>query len=453
MRLIPGTVLLLLLAGTAQAAPIQILPASADGGERPDEAAAAALADQLLGAEAFEVAAPAPEALGLQSPLHAVGLKLSGCDGRPVGAEAMSEGLDRAREAVDELDYASARLLLAGAAGVLSCLSEPVDRDDLYDVYFLSGLMAYYEDDLGAASKAFARAAGVDPARPWNEAFAPDAKGLFLAALQQAISESGPALRLSPDLEGRVLLDGSVLRSDERPPAGQHLLQVTQDGAATSYDLQLDPSDGGQRHLYGPRGLEAAWLGGDEAAAGLLVQALQPLGWERVLFVDAAGGAMRFDARVARFDREAWPELPRGPVARPAVPVVPSSGRSAGPIAGVVLLGGGAAAGGMGFAIHGSSYQRGMGMLGDPASGDPAAYAALQQQNQVGLAIGLVGAGVAAAGAVVTVVSAVRARAEARGPVSAVPWVTAGPGGLAFGLGCSSGLAGDSGAIPRAWET
>ena len=437
MRALSLLLPLLLLAGSAAAAPIVVLPGSSGDDDAPDPAHAASVAAELLQGEDFEVVGPLPLSLGLSEPVYTVGLELTGCEDRPVTREAVSEGLTRARQAVDELDYTAARLLLAGAGDVLPCLTDPVDRSDLYDIWFLAGLMAYYEQDETGAEAAFVRAAGVDATRPWNTAYAPDAKGLFLAALQKALGETGPTIRLTDDLIGRVQLDGSALEAGVRPTAGTHLVQLTSpDGRVTSFELDLPASGSGAvGWLMGPEGLEAALLEGRADLAEWFAARIEPLGWERVLLLDERGAAVRFDARARQFSQESWPEV--------VEPVAPGPGRqrptspSGTTLAGVVTLGTGAALGGVGFGLHGSAWRRGQAMLTDPTLGTPSEYQGLQQENRAGLAVGLVGAAVAATGLLVTLASAAEptgaSKTLSRG--TAAPWLVAGPGGVALGLG------------------
>lgn len=436
MRAIPLLPLLLLIAGPALAAPVTVLHGTADAGTAPDAAAVQAAAAELLGEEEFEVAAPLAEALDLSDPLYAVGVDLSGCDERAVTGAEVAEGLSRARQAVDELDYTTARLMLAGAAGVLTCLTEPVEAGDLYDIWFLAGLMAFYEQDAPAAEQAFMRAAGVDATRPWNPAYAPDAQGIFLEALQKALAETGPSIQLGPDLVGRLTLNGSPLQSGARPVAGTHLLQLTDDdGVVTSFEIDLPHSGAGAAGwLLGPVGVERGLLAGQAELAGFFAERIEALGWERVLLVDGRGSAVRYDARVQRFSREAWPALPG-----PATPVGPDRpGLSGQSLAGVVTIGAGALVGGVGFGIHGSAWQRGQAMREDPVLGSVTEYQGLQQENRAGLVVGLAGVAVAATGLVVTLASMPRTQAEAKvvaGRATAAPWAVAAPGGLAFGLG------------------
>lgn len=437
MRRPPASLLLLLvlLPCPALAGPIIALAGSSGEGAPPDEAAAAQMAEGLLGGEEFSYGGSIASALSLDAEIYVPGIALSGCEGRPVTRSTVQEGLARARDAVDELDYSSARVLLAGVAELLPCLAEAADAGDLYDTWFLAGLVAFYESDADAASAAFARAAGISPTRPWNEAYAPDAKGTFLAALQRVVAEAGPSLEPSPDLAGRVLLDGAPLAGGERPPAGAHLIQVSlAEGGAASFVLVLERA--GSRdvvHVLGPAGMERAILQGRPEVAGVLAERLRALGWQRVLLVDERGGGVRFDGTAAVFSREGWPEAADagGSAAHDQATRAPVPGAT---LAGLLMLGAGGALGGVGFGMHGAAWLRGNELLESAGSPSFEEYRGLQQENQAGLAIGLGGAAVAAGGLAVAVGSTVSAKAAPAGH-AAVPWVVAGPGGLALGLG------------------
>lgn len=390
----------------------------------PDDEEASRRAAELLPDQDVVVDGPLLQALDLLDPLFVPQARLAGCDGRPVRSDPITDGLAAARRAVDELEYGTARMLLEGGVELLPCLSDLVDPEVLYDLHFLSGLVAWYEQEPIEAEAAFARAVGVDPARPWNEAYAPDAKGLFLQALQRSIGDPGPVLRVSPDLRGRVLLDGRVVADGATVPRGGHLLQLSRGPVVLSKAVELPPARGHTEiRLLGPAALQEAVLAGDPVVADLLGHAAEARGLERLLVLGPDGAIeVHVVGRVFRETEGAAVLLTRS-VERPK-----PDPRLVG---GALLLGAGALAGGVGLAVHGRAWQQGRPWLEDPSYGPPGSYEALRRQNVAGFVVGVAGGAVLATGLVVTL-SAVAGGPDARSAVA--PFGLAGPDGAVLGL-------------------
>jgi len=243
-RWIPLALFLVALTGVARAdePPVRVLTVGVGALPPPPAEQAGLRAAEVLGQRPIVVEGPLLAVLELHDPIFIPGVQTVPCDGRSVRVDQVVGGLESARRAVDELEYGSARLLLEGGVELLPCLVDVVEPALLYDLHFLSGLVAWNEGDRDQAEASFARAVSVDPARPWDEAYAPDAKGAFLQALQSSIAEPGPILRVSDDLRGRVLLDGRLVADGDHLAAGPHLLQVSTGPTWVSQELQVEPA-------------------------------------------------------------------------------------------------------------------------------------------------------------------------------------------------------------------
>lgn len=425
-RWIPLALFLVALTGVARAdePPVRVLTVGVGALPPPPAEQAGLRAAEVLGQRPIVVEGPLLAVLELHDPIFIPGVQTVPCDGRSVRVDQVVGGLESARRAVDELEYGSARLLLEGGVELLPCLVDVVEPALLYDLHFLSGLVAWNEGDRDQAEASFARAVSVDPARPWDEAYAPDAKGAFLQALQSSIAEPGPILRVSDDLRGRVLLDGRLVADGDHLAAGPHLLQVSTGPTWVSQELQVEPARvRSELALLGPRGLQEALLAGEPTLTGLLGTAAEARGMQRLLLV-GADGDVEFDVVGRTFGASGA-----------AAPIVTSSSGRSGPaspvVGGLVLAGAGAAVGGLGFALHGSAWQQGSPWIDDPGYGDAEAFETLRRQNQVGFAVGVGGLAVLATGVVVTVTAAVQ------GPdVKAVlaPVGVVGPDGAVLGV-------------------
>ena len=426
-RILLATVLLLALPGQALAEEptVHVLTFGAGALPPPGALQATRRAEALLGGRAFVVEGPLLTLLELDDPLHVLGPTTETCDGRAVLAEQVTGGLEAARRAVDELEYGSARMLLAGGVDLLRCLSEPASPEVLYDLHFLSGLVAWNEGDPEQATAAFRGAVAVDPGRPWNEAYAPDARAAFLTALQESIAEPGPVLRIAPELRGRLLLDGRGVDDGVAVPRGNHLLQLSASTGFVSRQIELAAaSEQPEIRLLGPAGLREALVARDPAVAGLLGTAAEAKGMDQLLLL-APDDAVEFDVSTRTFRRSGGGSLT-------TVAMQPRSAPQPGLLAGLVLVGTGAATGGLGFALHGSAWRQGEPWLEDATYGEVADYEALRRQNVAGFVVGVGGAAVLAAGVVVAIDAAVRGTSAKAAAVT--PFGAGGPDGAILGL-------------------
>jgi len=409
---------LFLLLTLAMASPSAVLAGTAVlYGDGHDAATAAAAAKAALGTGDFVVAGAIAERVGA-GPLLGGG-SMTVCDGEP--AEPLARALVASRMSVDDMEYAAAEQSLRAARERLPCGAEEASRDDLYNLFFLGGIAAFNAGDAPAARAAFAEAATLDPARRWDDVFAPTAKPTFLEALQQVLER--PRSRLAVDLVG-VRVDGQPLAAGSTADlqAGGHLITI--DGVAWWADV----SGGAELRLQGAAALAEAVSAGDPAAVPWLTRLAADEGWTQIVVLTEHGAR--------RFVGGSWTaERASGLAAPVAGPAAPKAGPAPMRIAGIGAAAGGAVLAGVGLGVNLQAYQEaGLASTGEATWSSTVAepeYAPLLTRNRAGLGLAIGGGATAVAGVVVAILGG-----AADGKVMAtVPWVTAGPDGVRPGIG------------------
>ena len=407
VRLLAVAVLFTGAPAAAAAAP-SVLYGPAGDGAPPAAAEAAVAAKDLLRSGDFRIEgelAALPELVdGL---LLSTPPLLEPCPGQP--GEPLATRVADARARIDELDFEGALALLDRGSPAAAC-SGPLDRTSLYDLFFLAGYARFFSDDRAGAEELFRLAAAVDPGRRWNEDLPPTAKGTFLDALQGALDSPGAAL----DLEGvaGLSIDGEPVSVAPALLPGVHVLEL----GGRRWTLRLPAAaDLDTVKLIPAEPLRRALLRGERWTAPILAELARRHGWSEVVLVSDLGAV--------RFRDGAWVGAPLASSA--TAPPGPPPTR----VAGVVLLGSGVAAAAVGFALHGQAWQAGQPIEENPRLEDRPTYEALDQRNRAGFAVGLAGAGVAAAGLVLTLIPPERSAAVAVGP-----WATGSADGVQVGL-------------------
>jgi len=138
------------------------------------------------------------------------------CPESTLPAATVSEALAHAQRRLDELEMATAEADLAGVRQTVACLAEPVDGEELWRLYFLEGVAAYYEHGAPAAQPALSRALAVLPSHPYDDAYAPELRDLYLELQGQALG--GGRAAVTPAHDAREL--PRALWVDGRPVAG-----------------------------------------------------------------------------------------------------------------------------------------------------------------------------------------------------------------------------------------
>lgn len=400
-----------MLPGIATAAP-SVLYGQAGDGPAPDAASAALAAKELLRSGDFRIEG---ELAGL--PELADGQLLSTpplLEACPAEAGApLAERVAAARARVDELDFEAALAELDHGSPIVAC-SGPVRREALYDLFFLAGYARFFSDNRQGAQALFALAAAIDPGRRWNEELPPTAKGTFLDALQGALDSPGAAL--DTGLVAGLAIDGKVTAEGQAPALlpGVHLLEL----GSRRHVLQLPAAaDLEAVRLLPSAPLRRALLRGERWTAPIMAALAEARGWDDVVLVSDLGSV--------RFRRGAWVGSPMGASAT-TTPKGPPPKR----VAGVVLLGSGAAVAAVGFGLHGQAWQAGQAIEEDPRAADRPGYEALHQRNTAGFVTGVAGAAMAATGLVLALAPPPRGE----GVVALRPWLAGDEDGVRLGL-------------------
>jgi len=403
----------------ALAGDVVVLQGSAGTAPEPSPTEVAATAQAELGDVAFAMGGRLADVLALESaPLWVLGASQENCTGEPVSSVAFDNLVRRASDSVDSLEFTAARAALATARAALPCLDGIVNPDTLYQVWFLEGLSAFHDGNQDEAKDAFSVATALDPTRQWSTDYAPAPQGVFLSALQEALSQQGRALGREEAVLGEVSVDGLPFDGGSPLLAGTHLVQL--DDGETISGILLDlPAGDGWLALLSPAATEARVMRADPNSASFVAPRLSQSGWDDVVLVSELGVA-RFDVPNGRFGGP--PRAPQGKrtetrvteetpvvVAPPVDPVraeteSPARRVQPGAVAGGVLAVAGGIAAGAGFMISGLAFTEGNKLLDStrPRSEYEAAY----RQNVGGFAMGVAGAVAAGTGILVAVVSA-----------------------------------------------
>ena len=361
-----------------------------------------------LGSDDFTVAGSLVEFAGGADVPAIVGASAEACTKAGPNLVAL---LDKARNAVVEMDYLDALGHLERLTAGLPCTAANATRDQLYDLYFLQGYAHWSADQPDEALADFVVAGSIDPKREWNAAYPPAAKELFLAGLQQVFERQRVSVRVEVQ---PAWVDGESVGPSSRPKliAGKHILrlqdttfsvEVKDDEARADEDLVLTSS----------RRLIAGLLAGENLYAPWLADLAEQNKWGDTVLVLGGATPQVLDGRVFEGGTD------------------PREGPSMGAV-GAVLMGVGAGMAGVGLAVHMGAYD-GAGV--QKPSGrvvvNEAEYGPLVTQNRVGFGILVGGGAVLGAGLVTTIVGLV-----SESPPRATAWMTPTPdGGVAFGVG------------------
>lgn len=410
MRCITPCILLLLLPLAASAAPTVLY------GPELDAVSAAARAASYLDAGDFRVAGPAADlVVGADAELVAQGLSLQRCVGE---AGELSPVLGVARIQVLEMEFASARAALEGAAAALPCGARDATREQMFELFFLQGLAAFNGGNEAAAKAGFAAAAAVSSSQPWPPSYPPTAKVLFLEALQAALSSK--ATVVDTDLTD-LWVDGEVAENLRGVPllAGQHVLRWGDDVV-----LATASPEGGVARVT-TAGTLRSWLEtGAEPAGPWLAGFAQANNWDRVLLL--------IGEQVYELVGEQL--MVQEPVVSEAKLPQPAA-------AGLAMLGIGAGTFGVGLSANLGAWEAGRSLVRsvEPATVTPAhenSYTELRAINGVGLGLTLGGGVLAGTGAVIAAVSllAPRTTTLSRRGAGIVPVVAASGEGVVLGV-------------------
>ncbi len=313
----------------------------------------------------------------------------------------LGERTTTAVRAIHDWDYPSAIEALEPLQGALACFGSPVDGPALARAALLLGYAHFEGGDPLEARAAFAMAATFDPEVAWNEDFPPDARQVFLAAVNEVAEVEEVQLRFGGrgELRSLVEVDEAPLPKRGMIRPGLHLLDVPASGGGrTRIALRLAPDRTVEVPSTGA--LVGDWLDGSGSSAApgrALGTAMDRDGYGEALLVDLSTGrrfSFRADTRTARELAVVTSELfePAPPVGPPVRPAVDLRSRRT---AGILVAGGGGLAAAGGFIAHGATYNMGR----NETQRDRYEWA--KDANAAGFVVGMIGVGTFVAGAVV----------------------------------------------------
>ena len=195
------------------------------------------------------------------------------CPESTLPAATVSQALERAQTRLDDLEMATAEADLAGVRQTVACLAEPVDAEELWRLYFLEGIAAFYEHGAPAAQPALARALAVLPSHPFDDAYPPELRDTYLVLQGAALGGGRGAVTAAQDdggLTGALWVDGRAVTG----PAvlvvpGEHVFQFRDaTGALRGARVRVDSDQ--PVALAPPERLPAACAKLDTAPQGAL---------------------------------------------------------------------------------------------------------------------------------------------------------------------------------------
>lgn len=387
-----------------------------------DAAGAAAAGQEALAAGDFSLTRlsdlPGLPAAGLA----AIGGSVTACT---LGGLSLSDRTARATAQIDELNFEAALQTLGEGAATAACTQGAITTDELYDLFFLAGYAHFFADRPTEAETLFSRAAVIDPARPWDEAYPPTPKSSFLAALQTALASPGARLELPA---GAVSIDGAPVAMGQVPTvlAGLHVLD--HDGAR--YLVDVPPaSEVPAVRLMPVADVRAALLRGEAWTASWLTAEATAQGWDQVAFVGPDGTSVfRAGAWTASVATDAA-TLAGGPST--GTGTVPRAGPHGRQVTGVIVAVAGGAITASGVVGHVRAYNQGQSLLGGPET-NAELYEIRYRENRAAFWVALGGGALTITGVILAAVPPRAARAGAS--ASALPWISGGPGGVAIGV-------------------
>ncbi len=228
---------------------------------------------------------------------------LGGVGGRPcpratLAATYVDEALRRAQTRIDALETAEAGSDLASVRQTVACLSAPVQPRSLWRMHFLEAVAAFYTAGLPSARPALNRALAVLPAEPFDPAYPPELRDLYLE-VQRAVLAARPstlaAASAGPDQPGAVFVDGEPANGPALSIVpGEHILQL-RDSSGTLRGMTIDVPSLAVMLVAPPAGVGEALGRLDTQARTLLSDAIARAAGARTATVWIHSGAQIWD--------------------------------------------------------------------------------------------------------------------------------------------------------------
>ena len=221
------------------------------------------------------------------------------CSQTSIPAVAVKNALSRAQTSIDELQMADAETTLAGVRQTLACLESPLDPSELWRLYFLEGVAAFYQQGLPAARISLARALAVLPGQYFDPSYPPNLQELYLELQREAL-EGGRAKIVAGTNggaeDGAVFVDGfPVAGPGLAVVPGEHILQVRLPGGRLAgARLRLKADEIGAVGLPGDVADAAARLSlDDQRELAVWAKRWATVSEGRVWIASRAGGVFR----------------------------------------------------------------------------------------------------------------------------------------------------------------
>jgi hypothetical protein len=214
--------------------------AGGDGAEAADQAVRLVLAAAGENAPAVDEVGSLADALFAGAPLWPVAVAVQRCRGAaPVKLET---ALARAERALVEIEFEAAVEALAPLDGQLACVDGAVSPTSLGRASLLLGYLRHLSGEVDGARGAFAQAAVFDPDVVWEANFSPQAQPIFNAAVLEALRTRDAHVRGADgswSMEG-VALDGAPLPQLGAVRPGIHQLAFERrDGSWLRLEIEL----------------------------------------------------------------------------------------------------------------------------------------------------------------------------------------------------------------------
>jgi hypothetical protein len=164
------------------------------------------------------------------------------CGGQPLPADELATILAGIEESMEVLDFGSAQVRLEELEGRLCAATDPLPAEALARIPYLMGILRYYDGDQEAARAAFRLALERQPEMEWDGDFAPEPQQVFLSSVGAALASPRSVLVLpAEDGPAAVWIDGVPVAEGAREVAlvgEEHLLQLRDiDGALVTVAL------------------------------------------------------------------------------------------------------------------------------------------------------------------------------------------------------------------------
>ena len=156
--------------------------------------------------------------------------------------------LQQVDHALSYMEIDKAQVLLENAKHSLPCLDEVVDIDMVARLYFLQGILAFYQEDTVRATKAFLTAFFYKPNMQWDDIFAPDPKDVFDQAKMSFVKEKLITLQIIPvSAQEQIWVNGVPSLASEQLSLhqGHNVVQIVGSAEEDVQTLFLDV-DGSQ---------------------------------------------------------------------------------------------------------------------------------------------------------------------------------------------------------------